>query len=322
MKVLITGYAGFIGSNLTAACVAAGHTVTGVDNFSNGHIEFLSKSTLESISDLRCDFSSAEVLQLIRDKEFDVVIHLAAVPRVSYSVEHPFETNDANVTKTLKLLEACRGNISRFVFASSSSVYGGALKLPTHESEEKNPKSPYALQKSIIEDYLTLYKTFYGLDSVSLRFFNVFGPNALGGSPYATALAAWLTAIKRDEPLRFDGDGTQSRDLCYVDNVVDACIKAATAQLPTTEAHRFNVACGTEVSNNDIILYLLKRYGGFKLNVAPTRAGDVKRTLANITNASVYLAYGVKVPVWEGIARTCDWYDENWDWARNLKLNV
>src|SRR3990167_7241664 len=153
MKVLITGAAGFIGSNLFKRCVAEGFEVRGVDDLSNGHIEFIEPAWRPSV--LNADFTDPVVFQAIKSKQVDVVFHLAAVPRVSYSVEHPLETNDTNVTKTLQLMEACRGNVKRIIFASSSSVYGGAdeASLPTHESYNKNPRSPYALQKSIIEDY-------------------------------------------------------------------------------------------------------------------------------------------------------------------------
>ena len=177
-SVLLTGGAGFIGSNLAKALVNLGVNVDIVDNMSNGHIEFVPKGCNLIVS----DFSDDKVLQGVKSGKYDVVFHLAAIPRVSYSVEHPVETHETNVNATLKLMDACRGNINRFVFASSSSVYGGADVLPTPPSSPKNPKSPYALQKSIIEDYLNLYYSLYGMDSVSLRFFNVFGPNQLGDS--------------------------------------------------------------------------------------------------------------------------------------------
>jgi len=194
MKIMVTGGAGFIGSNLVNRSIKEGLNVKIVDDLSNGNKHFLSTTALNNL--MVSDFASDEVLSEIRYGGYDAVIHLAAVPRVSYSVEHPLETNDTNVSKTLRLMEACRGNVRRFVFASSSSVYGDSKSLPTSEDDDKRPNSPYALQKSIIEDYLKLYHKLYGLDSASLRFFNVFGPNQLGDSPYSTAISAWLTAIK------------------------------------------------------------------------------------------------------------------------------
>jgi len=317
-NVLITGAAGFIGSNLYKRCVDEGFKVAGVDNLSNGHLEFLPDEHDVYI----CDFDHDVILDDIRNGKYDVVFHLAAVPRVSYSVEHPLLTNDTNVTKTLKLIDACRGNIDRFVFASSSSVYGGAdVSLgPTHENDRKGPKSPYALQKSIIEDYLALYGELYDLDSICLRFFNVFGPNQLGDSPYATAVSAWLSAIKKGVPMRSDGDGTQSRDMCYVDNVTSACVKAARAK-GIFEGRQYNVACGDRTTNNEILEYLLKRYPGSTMVSAPTRPGDVKHTHADVRRAEKELGYVPLVRFWEGLERTIEWVEKTPEFL-TLTLNT
>ncbi len=316
MRVLVTGCAGFIGSNLTARCVKEGWDVTGVDDLSNGQVDFLPKG----FHFLKDDFASGEVLSAIRSGGFDVVFHLAAVPRVSYSVEHPVETHETNVYKTLQLMDACRGNVKRIVFASSSSVYGGADELPTRESNPKNPKSPYALQKSIIEDYLKLYRDLYGLDSVCLRFFNVFGPNQLGDSPYSTAVSAWLTSIKRGQSMRSDGDGSQSRDMCYVDNVVDACVKSATRADPLN-AECYNVACGERTTNKDILAYLKKKYPDAVHHDAPWRPGDVMHTQADLVKIHSDLGYVPLVKIWEGIDRTIEWIDSNWDSINKMRLS-
>jgi len=322
-KVLITGAAGFIGSNLTKRCLELGWDVTGVDNLSNGHFEFLPSSLIEQDDKFMiCDFADEAVTDAVRRKSFDLVYHLAAIPRVSYSVEHPLETHRTNVDKTMKLIDACKGNTKRFIFASSSSVYGGAERMPTHESDPKDPKSPYALQKSIIEDYLDLYGDLYRFESVPLRFFNVFGPNQLGSSPYACALAAWLTAIKKGVPMRSDGDGLQSRDLCYVDNVVHACVLAGDCSSSKLYGRPYNVACCTSTTNLAILEYLLKRYPGSSFVTAPWRAGDVMHTLANIDRSREELYYEPLVSVWEGVERTCDWCDENWDWVKDLGLST
>jgi nucleoside-diphosphate-sugar epimerase len=320
MRVLITGVAGFIGSNLAKRCLAEGWSVTGVDDLSNGHVEFV-----PDLVDLyTMDFAHTEIQQLIKNGRFDVVLHLAAVPRVSYSVEHPLKTNDINVDHTLRLMDVCRGNVRRFVFASSSSVYGGADVLPTHENHPKNPKSPYALQKSIIEDYLRLYDELYDLDSACLRFFNVFGPNQLGDSPYATAVSAWLTAIKKGEAMRSDGDGEQSRDMCYVDNVADACVRAAVHPGfgGKLRGRCYNVACGDRTTNNQILEALMKRYPGAKVRHAPVRAGDVKHTLADVRRAEEELGYVPLVRFWEGLDRTVNWYEGNWDMISKMRLNT
>lgn len=317
-RVLISGCCGFIGSNLAQRCVDNGWRVTGVDNMSNGHKEFLPKG-LDSF--FQIDFADAIVLDRIKWQDFDAVIHLAAVPRVSYSVEHPIETNDVNVTRTLKLLEACRGNIGRFVFASSSSVYGGASILPTPESHPLDPKSPYALQKLTIENYLKLYYSLYNLDSVSLRFFNVFGPNQLGDSPYATAVSAWLTAIKLGRSMRSDGDGTQTRDMCYVDNVVDACCKAAIHPIKLN-ADQFNVACDDQISNKEILKILKKRYPNAQHHIAPWRPGDVMHTRASIKKINDVLGYKPLYNFRLGLEKTIEWTEKNWGWVKDLTLRT
>jgi nucleoside-diphosphate-sugar epimerase len=319
MRVLITGAAGFIGSNLTKACLDAGWHVTCVDDLSNGHREFLPSPI--AVRFQPNDFANSTVLDRIRRQEFDTVIHLAAVPRVSYSVLYPLRTHEVNVDKTLLLLEACKGNVNHVVFASSSSVYGGADVLPTPETFPRNPKSPYALQKAIIEDYLRLYSELYGLDSACMRFFNVFGPNQLGDSPYATAVSAWLTAIKKGVPMRSDGDGSQSRDMCYVDNVVSACMKAATYS-GKLGAETFNVACGDRTTNKEILEELKRRYPGASYVDAPWRPGDVMHTQADVSKAERVLGYIPVVRFWDGLDRTIKWYEDNWSWTKVLKLHT
>lgn len=315
LRILVTGCAGFIGSNFMKQAMEEGHHVFGVDDLSNGHREFLPKSTPVTV----CDFT--EMSYFIGEKNYDVVVHLAAVPRVSYSVEHPLLTNDVNVTRTLKLMEACVGNVNRFVFASSSSVYGGADVLPTPETTPKAPKSPYALQKSIIEEYLALYYRLYGLDSACMRFFNVFGPRCLGTSPYSTAVSAWLTAIKQGKPLRFDGDGTQSRDMCYVDNVVDALLLACTHP-GKLESQRFNVACGERISNGEIFQKLRHYFPEAQRIDAPWRAGDVMHTQADISSINRVLGYVPRVRFDEGLEKTVEWYMQEWDTIKNMNQSV
>jgi len=315
MRVLITGGAGFIGSNVAALFFKNGLSVDIVDNLSSGHLQFVPFLNGQNIH--IHDFSNDFILDKIRNQSYDVVVHLAAVPRVSYSVEFPLKTHEVNVTSTLKLIEACRGNVQRFVFASSSSVYGGADQLPTPTSFLKNPKSPYALQKSIIEDYLRLYYELYNLDSACLRFFNVFGPNQLGNSPYSTAVSSWINAVLSGRPMRSDGDGTQSRDMCYVDNVADVCLRA-TLSKNSIGAQALNVSCGDRVTNKEILQYLLNKFPNSEYYSAPWRVGDVMHSQADISKTKEVLGYVPIVEFWQGLDKTIEWYKDNWELVKNL----
>ena len=202
-----------------------------------------------------------------------------------------------------------RGNVDKIVWASSSSVYGGADVLPTPETALKNPKSPYAWQKSAIEDFAKICWDLYDLDVVCLRYFNVFGPGQYGDSPYSTAVSAWCHAIKHGLECRSDGDGEQSRDMCYIDNVVHANIKAAEFDKPS-KGECYNVACGDRVSNNDILEYLKDRFNNqVRVRNAPERAGDVKHTQADISKIKTDLGYTVQKRFWEGLKETIKWWE-------------
>lgn len=331
-KALVTGGCGFIGSNLVKRLVGDGWSVTIVDDMSNGHLELLDGLDFRTIPDaglydsflqaaedgntftdktvlvIQDDFANKRVLSLITSGEFDVVFHQAAVPRVSYSVEHPAETTEVNITKTVGLFEACRNTVDRVVWASSSSVYGGADILPTSELEPKNPKSPYAWQKSAIEDVAKMFGELYDLDIVCLRYFNVFGPGQYGDSPYSTAVSAWCNNTKFMKPLRSDGDGSQSRDMCYVDNVVDANVLAANAEMRFM-GKAYNVACGDRTSNREILEYFQKSFKHVVVQDAPWRPGDVMHTQADISEIRQDLGYEPKVRFWEGLERTIAWWD-------------
>ena len=335
-KALVTGGCGFIGSNLVKELVKQGWQVDIVDDMSNGHLELLeglkfktlpnssfiyhfmqqmkgktnrSKETVLVIQD---DFAAPALLDYIETDAYDVIFHQAAVPRVSYSVEFPYETTISNIAKTVGLFDAAKGHVKRIVNASSSSVYGGANILPTKEEDNpKNPKSPYAWQKSAIEDYSKICWDLYKLDIVNLRYFNVFGPGQYGNSPYATAISAWCHAIKNGLECRLDGDGEQSRDLCYVDNVVSANILAATAD-GFFAGFSYNIACGDRTSNNEILHYLNKKFGDkVKIKHAPERPGDVKHTQADIGSAMTNFGYKPLVKFWEGLDKTIEWWELN-----------
>ena len=320
MRVLVTGGMGFIGSNLVKRLCNDGHTVDIVDDMSNGHEEFLEDYELrESFPGLRyvkeerkfirffkSDFAGG-ILNTATCGIYDVIFHLAAVPRVSFSVEYPAETTEANLNKTIKLFDAARLGKTRVVFSSSSSVYGVADILPTHEDHQKNPKSPYAWQKSACEDAAKLFSHLYdNSDIVCLRYFNVFGPNQYGDSPYSTAVSAWCHAAKNNLECRSDGDGTQSRDMCYVDNVVDANMLAAFSNRKF-KGDCYNIACNDYTTNGDILTYFIDNFG-VKVRNAPWRPGDIMHTRADVSKAKEELGYEPKVRFWEGLERTVKWW--------------
>lgn len=333
-KALVTGGCGFIGSNLSRKLVEQGWQVDIVDDMSNGHEELVSDLSCRFLPSagfingynlsyenkgqarpqsevvvIQDDFAAPWLLNHIKTGAYDVIFHQAAVPRVSYSVEQPAETTDTNILKTVQLFESAKDSVKRIVFASSSSVYGGADILPTPESSPKNPKSPYAWQKSAIEDFAKICWSLYKLDVVCLRYFNVFGPGQYGDSPYSTAVSAWCNAIKNGLECRSDGDGEQSRDMCFVDNVVFANIRAANF-FESFKGECYNVACGDRVTNNEILSYLKSRFGS-KVTVksAPVRPGDVKHTQADISKITRHIGYSVQKRFWEGLEKTIDWWD-------------
>jgi len=330
-RALVTGGCGFIGSNLVHRLVDEGWKVTVVDDMSNGHLELLEglkvrvipdaglweifrENTIDAIDEetvlvIQDDFAHSQILMSVKRKEYDVIFHQAAVPRVSYSVEHPSDTTDVNISSTIALFESAIESVDRIVWASSSSIYGGADVLPTHESTQKNPKSPYAWQKSAVEDAAALFGELYNLDIVCLRYFNVFGPGQYGDSPYSTAVSAWCNNTKVNKPLRSDGDGTQSRDMCYVDNVVDANILSATADIAGGFMGRcYNIACGDRTSNNEILDHFKDQFPHIVIEHAPWRPGDVMHTQADVTRAREDFGYEPRVRFWEGLKRTIEWW--------------
>ena len=329
MRCLVTGGAGFIGSHLVDKLVSEGHKVDVVDDMSAGVLENLQNNSLrvipiallpefekieavardsKTVLVIQGDFADSLVLERIKRGFYTHVFHVAAIPRVSYSVENPVDTTDVNILRSIKLIHSCvNTKVKRIIFSSSSSVYGGDAPMPTPPSASKSPKSPYALQKSVIEDFLRMAAKLYDLDSVSLRYFNVFGPRQLGSSPYSTAMAAWCDAIKSGRPLRSDGTGEQSRDLCFVDNVVQANVLAA-ASSEKLNGEVFNVACGERTSNNDILAEMRRRFPDIQVNHAPWRPGDVMHSLADISSTSSVLGYKPEIKFWDGFEITLKWW--------------
>ena len=301
-RYLVTGGAGFIGSHIVRRLVAEGEFIRVVDNLSTGQLARLDdvRSSIEFVEgDLADERVNDEVVQGI-----DYVLHQAAVPSVQRSVRDPIGTNRSNVTATLNILESCRkARVRRLIYAASSSAYGDTEALPKEEEMSPNPLSPYALQKLVGERYCKLYYDLYGLETVSLRYFNVFGPGQDPYSEYSAVIPKFITRLLAKESLTVYGDGEQSRDFTYVDNVVEANLLALRAI--DAPGQVCNIGCGERITLNKLV-GLLEEILGTKanLNYTDLKAGDVRHSLADITQARRLLGYEPKVMVTEGLRRT------------------
>jgi UDP-glucose 4-epimerase len=305
---LITGIAGFIGSSLARAALAQGDQVRGVDNFATGK-----RANVSEILD-RIDLREADVLDLDAMQEacrgVDYVLHEAAIPSVPRSVASPLESNVANLDGTLNVLVAARDQkVKRVVYAASSSAYGDTPTLPKHEGMIPNPISPYAVAKLASEYYMKSFYRCYGLETVCLRYFNIFGPRQDPSSPYSGVLAKFITQmLAGDQPTIF-GDGAQSRDFTYIDNVIQANMKACKAPAEKAAGSVFNIATGERIDLNETfrVLKKLTNYSG-EVKYAPERSGDVKHSLADLAKAKECLGYVPTVNFEEGLRRTIEWY--------------
>jgi nucleoside-diphosphate-sugar epimerase len=307
---LITGVAGFIGSSLARAVLAQGDEVRGVDNFSTGK-----RVNLDEILS-QIDFREVDLLNLDAMKDacqgVDYVFHEAAVPSVPKSVLDPLGSNRANIDGTVHLLIAARdAKVKRVVYAASSSAYGDTPTLPKQEAMLPNPNSPYAVAKLAGEYYMTSFYRCYGLETVSLRYFNIFGPRQDPSSPYSGVLAKFITQMLNGESPTIFGDGAQSRDFTYIQNAVDANLLAIRAPASQAAGQLFNVATGKRADLNEAF-QLLKQITGYSGNVKyqPERAGDVKHSLADLSRTEKHLGYKPTVDFEEGLRRTVDWYRE------------
>lgn len=312
-SILVTGCAGFIGSNFCTAFLQQfpKTTIVGLDDLSSGRKELVARAVVfykGSITDEKT------LEKIFKTHKPEYVFHFAAVPRVSYSVEHPVETSVVNIIGTLRLMEKCaQYKTKRFIFSSSSAVYGGAKKLPSTEHENyPDPKSPYAMQKYAIEPFCKMFGELYGLDTVCLRYFNVFGPNQYGDSAYSTVISAWLEKMYfpvKGKKAFLEGDGSQSRDFCYVDNVVDANIKVMMMAKPS-RGEVFNVAGGERISVSQV-KKLIEKYSGRQIDLEkrPGRVGDVKHTHADLTKAKKWFGYTPSVDFHTGLKKTIDWFE-------------
>jgi len=329
-RALVTGGCGFIGSNLVHGLSERGWKVDVVDDMSNGHLEFLESLKLKIVpgflvgqyeenyensrSDgtvlvIEADIEHESVLQRVKRGRYDVIFHLAANPRVAQSVENPAHTTDVNCTRTLSLIEAVRDCSTpvRFVFSSTCALYGNVAILPTDEFSIPNPSSPYGLQKRFVEEYIRIATDLHGIDAVSLRYFNVYGPRQVADSAYATAITAWCNRVKDGQSLRSDGDGEQSRDMVFVDDVVRANILAATRE-EKFKGETINIGSGKRYTNNQILDMFRGRFGNISVTNAPPRPGDVRHTQADITKAAKLLSFVPQVSLEEGLNRTWSWW--------------
>ena len=305
---LITGAAGFIGSTLTRALLAQGERVRGLDNFATGKRENLAE-VKDQIEFHETDLADLDGLHRACDG-VDYILHEAAIPSVPRSVKDPLGNNRANVDGTLNLLVAARdAKVKRVIYAASSSAYGDTPTLPKREDMPPNPISPYATAKLASEYYMTSFYRCYGLETVCLRYFNVFGPRQDPASPYSGVLAKFITQMLREEQPTIFGDGKQSRDFTFIQNVVEANLLACKAEAKGVTGKVFNIATGrrTDLYQTFLILKKLIGYSG-DVKYGPDRPGDVKHSLADISRAAEFLGYTPKVDFEEGLSRTIEWY--------------
>ncbi|MDQ3706008.1 MAG: SDR family oxidoreductase [Chloroflexota bacterium] len=303
-QYLVTGAAGFIGSNIVEELVRRGESVRALDNLATGRITNLD-AFREDIEFVQGDINDDALLTRTM-QGVDYVLHQAALPSVPRSVEDPLSAHEANATGTLKVLLAAReAGVKRVVYASSSSVYGDSPTLPKHEEMPTAPMSPYAVNKLTGEDYCKVFAKVYGLPTVALRYFNVFGPRQDPKSQYAAAIPGIASKMMRGEPPTIYGDGEQTRDFTYVQNVVNANLLACERNEAVGLA--MNVACGERISLLQLVALLNEVLGtSLEPEFAPTRAGDVKHSLADIGLAERTLGYRVEVGFKEGLERTVE----------------
>jgi UDP-glucose 4-epimerase len=308
VRALVTGGAGFIGSHLVDRLLHDGHEVAVLDNLSSGRRENVSRFG-DDVELIEGDIRSLErATHAVRGCE--VVFHQAALPSVPRSVIDPLTSHGSNVDGTLNILIAARdAGVRRLVFASSSSVYGANPQLPKDESMQTLPISPYAVAKLCAEGYCRAFHEVYGLETVALRYFNIFGPWQDPESYYAAVIPRFITAFLERRPPRVFGDGEQSRDFTYVGNAVEANIRAAAAPADVAAGNAYNVACGESVTLNGL-LQELRALTGIDLpaHYEPPRAGDVRDSLADLRRTRADLGYEVQIDFGTGLERTFEYY--------------
>lgn len=329
-KWLVTGAAGFIGSNLCIALIDAGHTVLGLDNLATGQRRNISdieqRAELSPSGSFRfieadiCDFAACQTAV----KDIDYVLHQAALGSVPRSIGNPIASHQANVNGFLNMIySASNAKVKRFVYASSSSVYGDSQELPKVEQRTGNVLSPYAATKAINEVYAGVIQRTYGMECVGLRYFNVFGARQDPNGQYAAVIPRWLLSLLKNEAIIVNGDGTTSRDFCYIDNVVQANLRAALRPRAFETAEVFNIAFGQRTTLLELASELREslataegKTNGQMLSPVKHvdfRAGDVLHSLADISHAQAELGYAPTHSLAQGLSITSPWYFQNQD---------
>ncbi len=309
MRILVTGVAGFIGSNIAERLLKDGHAVRGLDDLSNG----VRENVPEGVDFIKGDIRDQRAC-LVACDEAEVVFHEAALGSVPRSVEDPLTTDEVNVRGTLNMLEAARAaGVGKFVYAASSSAYGQA-DGPCSESMVPRPLSPYAVSKLAAEHYCSVYWSVYGLRTVSLRYFNVFGPRQRRDGPYAAVVARWAEALLLGATAVVNGDGLQTRDFTYVGNVVQANLLAARGGLPDTAFGRtYNVGCGRSTSLLDLAEAMQAAFGvRGEFSHGPARPGEARSSLADISGSIMGLGYDPATDLEEGLRLYADWMKSRW----------
>ncbi|OLB40545.1 MAG: LPS biosynthesis protein WbpP [Acidobacteria bacterium 13_2_20CM_57_17] len=308
MRYLVTGGAGFIGSNTVDELVRRSHSVVVLDDLSSGKEDNLAE-VRNKITFIKGSITDIEVVRKAMH-EAEYVLHLGARTSVPRSVKDPIETNKINIDGTLNVLVAAKElKVKRVVFAASSSAYGETPTLPKVETMQPQPISPYGVTKFVGELYGQTFGRCYGLENVALRYFNIFGPRQDPSSPYSGVLAKFCTAFLEDTPPVVFGDGEQTRDFTYVDNAVQANLLACEA--PNVSGKVFNVGVGGRVSLNEVLRELGKITGKtLEAKYEPPREGDIRDSQADISQAREFLGYSPQVSFEEGLARTFEWYRE------------
>jgi UDP-N-acetylglucosamine 4-epimerase len=331
---LVTGVAGFIGSNLLECLLQLNQTVVGLDNFATGHQRNLKEVQARLKAEqwdrfrmIEGDIEDAETC-LSASKGIDFILHQAALGSVPRSIDQPLKTHASNVNGFLHILIAARENgIKRMVYASSSSVYGDQEEVPKVEEMTGRLLSPYAVTKAVNELYAAVFAQCYGLSSIGLRYFNVFGRRQDPNGAYAAVIPKWITALIRKEPIVVNGDGETSRDFCYIENVVQANLLAATTDSDEAVNQIYNISVGERTSLNELLGLLQKlllprhpHLRGFKPTYGGFRPGDVRHSLADIGKARRLLGYEAKYRLENGLGEALAWYEGNVDPGCELLL--